>query len=357
MTLPAPTIKENVMKKVLLLIVLAGTTTLGWLQWQQPSAAQQQPSKRAAPVTTFELQPTVFQDQITALGTLRARESVDITTSVAQIVTELKFEDGQTVKKGQVLAVLKQDAELATEKELQATLQDAEREVRRLQNLARQNQVAQMDLDKARTQFEVVQHQIEQTQSRLADRTIVAPFTGVLGMREVSEGALLSPGETLTTLDDVSSMRLDFTIPSAHLGFLHIGQPVTATTQAYPQQFKANISAINSRVDPVARAAAARAILANPEQLLRPGLLMEVTIAGPERQVLLAPEESLESRALEHYLWRIEGDKAYRTRVTIGSRRPGWVEIVEGLRAGDVIVRDGVGSLIGNEAPIKRVEE
>lgn len=343
------------MKKILLLLALSGIAVLAWLQWQQPGQAQQPPSRRAAPVTAFEVQAKPFQEEIAALGTLRARESVDITSSVAQIITRLHFDDGQTVDKGQLLATLKQDAELASQKELQANLQDADREVRRLKNLAQQNQVAQMELDKARTRVEVVRHQIEEVQSMLADRTIVAPFAGVLGLREVSEGALVTPGQRLTTLDDLSTMRLDFTVPAAQLAFLQIGQQVTATTQAYPQQFEARISAINTRIDPVARAVSVRAVLANPQQLLRPGLLMEARIVGPLRQTLLIPEESLESRAQQHYVWRIEGDLAQRSPVTIGSRQPGWVEIIRGVTAGDRLVRDGVGRLGGEQAAITLV--
>jgi membrane fusion protein (multidrug efflux system) len=151
-------------------------------------------------------------------------------------------------------------------------------------------------------------------------------------------------------------MRLDFSVPATLLGFLAPGQPVQARTPAFDRIFEGAISAIDSRIDPVARAIAARAIIDNPERLLRPGLLMEVTVLGPERQTLLIPEESLQSRAQQHYVWKLDGELAVRSPVEIGSRVPGWVEILGGLQAGELVVRDGVGRLSGEATPIKRVE-
>ena len=232
----------------------------------------------------------------------------------------------------------------------------ARREVRRLENLARQNQVAQTELDKAATQVEIVSHQIEEVEARIADRTIVAPFSGVLGLREISEGALVSPGQRITTLDDLSRMRLDFSVPALRLGFLSAGQDIQARTPAFDQVFKGQLLAVDSRVDPVARAVIARALIDNPDGLLRPGLLMEVIIRGPQRMALMVPEESLQSRASQHFVWALAGENTVRTEVEIGARIPGWGEIRSGLAAGDQIVRDGVGKLGGQSAKILVVE-
>ena len=313
-------------------------------------------SRAAVPVTIYQVKPQDFWDEALALGTLRAWESVDITTSVSQIVTTISFEDGQVVKKGDVLATLKQAAEQASLKEQQAALTDALREVQRLENLARQNQVAQTDLDKSRTLATVTRHRIEEIEARLADRTIVAPFSGVLGLRLVSEGALVTPGQRLTTLDDLARMRLDFSVAATQLNFLVIGQSIQAVAPAFDQVFEGVISAIDSRIDPVSRSVIARATVENPEMKLPPGLLMEVTIKGPVRQVFVVPEESLESRARDHFLWVVEGEVAHRIKVSIGGRRPGWVEIVTGLNAGDVVVRDGVGVLRGDSPAVTVVE-
>lgn len=336
---------------VLLLFVLA-------YRWWQPAAvpAVEAARRPPAPVTVFTVATRSFRDQVHALGTLRAWESVDVRASVSQIVTALYFDDGQEVRQGEVLALLKQDAERASLRELQVSRADARREVNRLQNLALQNQVAQTDLDKARTREQVLLHQIEATEARIADRTLRAPFAGVLGLREVSTGALVTPGQRLTTLDDTTRMRLDFTVPATQLGFVAIGQPMTARTPAIDGEFSGVITALDNRVDPVTRSLTVRAAFDNPRRVLRPGLLMEVVLYGPERQALLLPEESLQSRASQHFVWRLEGQAAQRTRVSIGGRSPGWVEITAGLAAGDLVVRDGLGRLGGESAAIVRVE-
>lgn len=338
------------------LLVLICAVALVWWWQSRPEPAVAQRSRPPVPVTVVTVQVKEFQDETAALGTLRAWESVDISASVSQIVSVIKFEDGQQVEKGDVLALLKQDAEQAILRELQASLADARREVKRLENLARQNQVAQTELDKARTQEQVTRHRIEAVEASIADRTIVAPFSGVLGLRQISEGALVTPGQLLTNLDDISRMRLDFSVPATLLGNLLPGQQVQARTPAFNRVFEGTISAIDSRVDPVARSISARAIIENGDKLLRPGLLMEVTVLGPRREALLIPEESMQSRARQHYVWRIEGEQAVRSPVKIGGRVPGWVEILDGLRSGDLVVRDGVGRLSGDAAPITRVE-
>ncbi len=129
-----------------------------------------------------------------------------------------------------------------------------------------------------------------------------------------------------------------------------------ANSAAYARNFSGVLSAVDSRVDPVNRSLTARASFANEDGLLKPGLLMTVVLLGPERMALLVPEASLTSRAQVHYVWRLEGDSARRVEVVIGGRRPGWVEITEGLSSGDEVVRDGVVRLRGTEANVRRVD-
>jgi membrane fusion protein (multidrug efflux system) len=172
----------------------------------------------------------------------------------------------------------------------------------------------------------------------------------------VSPGALVEPGQVITTLDDISRMRLDFTVPARFLRFLRVGQQIEASTNAYVQVFTGEVSAINSQVDPVNRSITARAVFDNPEGLLKPGMLMRVTVLGDRRTALLVPEESLVSRATDHYVWKLEGGTATRTFVEIGDRKPGWVEITSGLEVGDVIVRDGIARLRGNSSDVRVLE-
>lgn len=339
--------------------LLAALAIAGFFAWQQfaPDEAASGPRGRPpAPVTVVEVGTRRFQDRIPALGTLQAWESIDITSPVSQLITDLEFEDGERVETGQILARLRQGAEQASLRELRARLADARRELARLEDLETRNQVAQTDVDRARTEVEVAEHQISEAEAAVADRTIVAPFDGVLGLREVSEGALVSAGQRLTTLDDVSRMRLQFTVPERYLSALEVGMTIEARSAAFEETFRGRLTAVDSRIDPVARSVTARAELPNASGLLRPGLLMEIDITGEARDVIMVPEESLQSRATRHFVWMLDGDQARRHEVSIGSRVPGWVVVTEGLAGGEMIVRDGVVRLSGNTAPVQVVQ-
>lgn len=151
-------------------------------------------------------------------------------------------------------------------------------------------------------------------------------------------------------------MRLDFTVPAVSLRFLQIGQQIDAYSAAHGQHFSGTLSAIGSRIDPVSRSLSARATFPNEAGLLKPGLLMNVVLLGQPRMALVVPEEALVSSGNEHSVWRLEGSQARRAPVVIGERIPGWVEITQGLVAGDQVVRDGVARLRGTEATIRVVE-
>jgi membrane fusion protein (multidrug efflux system) len=338
--------------------VLAGVLGLVWF-WAGPESVDEglQFGGRATPVSAAVVQRSEFADAVIAVGTLEAWESVDIRPSVAQIVNELLFEDGDSVNAGQVLARQKQDAEKARFSELSASLVDAEREVERLSNLATKNQVAQTDLDRATTRVQVLEFQLDEVRARIQDRTIIAPFSGQLGLREVSPGALITPTTRIVTLDDVSRMRLTFSVPAVELGVLSLGQRVTARSAAFPESFVGTISAIDSRVDPVTRSIQVRAEVPNPEGRLRPGLLMNTRVEANPRMAVVIPEEAIESRGKEHFVWVMESaDTARKSRVSIGGRSAGFVEIVDGLNEGQKIVVDGVGLLRMSPAKVKPKE-
>ena len=192
----------------------------------------------------------------------------------------------------------------------------------------------------------------------LSDRVITAPFAGVLGFRQVSPGTLVTPGTTIASLDDVSVIKLDFSVPESFLSALAPGQGIRATSVAYPDQdFTGEVATIDSRVDPVSRAVTVRADVPNPDRLLRPGMLLTVDVFQPERQALVVPEIAVIQVSRTAHVFRVKDDNTVeQVDVELGQRRRGEVEILDGLVAGDRIVVDGTvklrdGSAISDVTP------
>ena len=171
--------------------------------------------------------------------------------------------------------------------------------------------------------------------ARLDDRLIQAPFTGLLGFRQVSAGTLITPGTPITTLDDVSIIKLDFAIPEVYLGVVHPGLQLTAESAAFPgREFAAEVRTIGSRVNPVTRAVPVRAHIDNPEALLRPGMLLTVKLTTSSRDALMVPETALQQRGAETFVFTVVEGKAAMTAIDLGIRRDGWAEARSGLMPG-----------------------
>lgn len=300
-----------------------------------------------ATVTTSVLQPSAWVDSLDALGTVRANESVTITAKVSETVTQVHFESGDLVKAGQVLVTLSGRTQQAAWAEADANYKEAQSQFVRQQDLAGRQLIAVSQFETQRAARDAAKARLDQMRAQLSDRVISAPFAGVLGARQVSEGALVTPGTVITTLDDLTTVRLDFTIPERQLQLLANGQAVLASSDAYPSQaFEGRITSLDSRIDPVTRAIAVQAQIANPERKLRPGMLLDVAVQRPARQTLQVPEMALQQVGQQSFLFRVDADdKVEQVPVSIGARRPGAVEIVDGVKAGDRVVVEGTVKL------------
>jgi len=299
-----------------------------------------------AVVTTMVLAPMPWADSIEALGTASARESVSITAKVSETVAQVRFDSGEQVRAGDILVTLSDRAEVAGLNEASAAYREAQRLFERQQALAQRQLIAASQLDTQKAERDAAKGRLDQIRAQLSDRVIVAPFDGVLGLRQVSPGSLVTPGTVITTLDDISTIRLDFSVPERHLSLLAAGQAVVATSDAYPgEAFRGTVTSLGSRVDPVTRALAMRTEFDNPEHKLRPGMLLEVRLQRATRNALQVPELSLQQVGRQAFVFRVDGDKVAQVPVRIGARRPGWVEIVEGVQAGDRVVVEGIVKL------------
>lgn len=298
------------------------------------------------PVIVSGVINTPFEDRIEALGTLRANESVALTAAVTETVSALHFDDGDRVEAGQVLVEMTSAEEHAQLTEARALVSEAERQYRRVQSLANQGTASRSLLDERSREWETARARLVAIESRLSDRLIKAPFAGVVGLRNISVGALVEPGDLITTLDDDSLMKLDLAVPSVYLPSLAPGLPVVATTRAYGERaFSGELHSIDSRVDPVTRSVQVRVLLPNAERLLKPGLLMQVTLRKDPRRTLVIPEAALMPAGRDQFVLVAvpdgEGHRVERRPLQIGSRRPGQVEVLQGLVEGELVVTHG----------------
>lgn len=296
-----------------------------------------------------------FVDKIEAVGTGNARESVVISANVTERVRSLHFKDGESVKKGQVLAELDISEENADLAQARARMKEAELQLERVKQLAGRGYATRASLDQHTAERDAARATVESIQARINDRVVRAPFSGVAGLRNVSPGLIISAGTPLIEISDISSIKLDFTIPEAYLSQVKVGQEVEARVSAFNNElFKGRISAIDPQIDPVTRSASVRALIDNPNLRLKPGMLMTVGIIREQREALAVPELSVIAEGTQKFVYVVneDGKTVSRTRILTGERQPGFVEVTAGLEPGDLVITEGTVKL-RDGAPIK----
>jgi membrane fusion protein (multidrug efflux system) len=294
-----------------------------------------------APVVSEEI-----SDRVEALGTARANESVNITSNVTEKIREIHFEDGQQVKTGDVLVILDQAEEKANLKQAEAVRGERKLALDRLLQLEERKLAPTDEIDRTRLELEQAEASISAIKTRISDRVIRAPFDGVVGLRNISAGALVEIGDLIATLDDTSQIKLDFSVPAMFLAELKPGLKIKARATALDNRvYQGDVKSIDSRVDPVTRSVQVRALLPNPDGSIIPGILMQVDLLRNTRHALVIPEAALLPMANKQYVMvRINKDgkdTVAKREVEIGIRLPGYVEILSGLTAGEYVVTHG----------------
>lgn len=298
-----------------------------------------------SPVEVAQVTTATFADTIEAIGTARANESVTISAQVSEVIGRIAFDSGDRVTARQVLVEQAGGEELAALNEARATEREARQEQERYQDLAnrgiapaQRTQETQATLDRATARVRAVE-------ARLANRIIRAPFDGVVGLRNVSVGELVGPGDVIATLDDVSRIKLDFTVPERFLSVLAAGQDVAAQSDAFPgETFDGVITHVNSRVDPVTRAVTVRAEIDNADRRLLPGMLLTIAVRRDVRDRPAIPETAIMRRAEQAFVYVVpEGDAPMLEvrNVTLGVRTGTLIEVISGLEAGEQVVSEG----------------
>ena len=340
-------------KLSIILLTLAVISICGVLLFPQlksggkntPGIAIARPSSRAiVPVITAQAAKEPFTETLEALGTAKANESVVITPTMEERVVGILFDDGDEVSKGQVLIKLDDNEARFMLAEAKATLKEQQQQFERISRLAKTNSTSRSKLDEERSLLEIAKAKVALMQTRLQDYTIRAPFSGMLGIRQISAGAVVDPDTVITTLDDTSTIKLDFTVPETYLGVLGNGMDITARSPAYPDRnFEGTVSTISSRVDPETRTLTIRARIPNPDRLLKPGMLLTVDLVRSRSRTLIIPEEAVILEKDKKYVFLVtEENTVAKKKIVTGRRSPGKVEVLSGLNAGQQVIIRGI---------------
>lgn len=323
-----------------------------------PSAGQAQRNaggRGASPVETARASSRSLSDDITAIGTLLAEESVAIAPETAGRVAEILFQDGDIIASGAPLFRLDSDLARAALGEAKARLALAEANYGRNQTLRKSGNIAQSTYDASLTELEVARSAVDSAQVRLDKLTITAPFSGTLGFRAVSAGAYVTAGTTLVQLDKIDLLKVSFSVPELDQSRIAVGQSIEVSVDALPgRSFTATVSAIDPSVDVNGRALKVRADLDNSGMALRPGLLVRILVKGQPREAVLVPESAIVQRGEAAFVYVAREKKAEEARVTLGKRIPGSIEIVNGIAAGDEVIVAG-NTRLSNGAAIEVV--
>lgn len=303
---------------------------------------------RPTPLVTVAPAPShQFVERYVAVGTANANEQVSVRAPVTERITRLGFSDGDFVQRGQMLAVLAQGQETASLASAKARAREAEQQLARITELRRRGFATNASFDTQTALAAAARADASEANASVGDRVVRAPFSGQVSLRRISVGAVVTAGDEIATISDISSIKLDFAVPETMLANVGVGQSIIAKAAAFPDtQIAGRIVAIDPVINPLTRTATLRAILPNRGGLLKPGMLLSVTIESNARTSPAVPELALVREGDTSFVYTIGKDqKAKRVPVKTGIRDGTLVEIVEGLAAGDRIVTEGVVKL------------
>jgi len=308
-----------------------------------PAGGAQSAPRPAVPVEAAQVTVGPLSERVTAVGSLRSNESVVIRPEIAGRVVEIGFKEGQPVEKGNLL--LKLDDSIATAELAQdrARHELANRNYKRTEELYSNKVATARARDEARSNLDVAAASVDLAKVKLEKMHITAPFAGIVGLRQVSIGDYVTVGQDLFNLEDIESIKVDFRVAEQFLSAVRTGQTIHIRVDAFPNRsFEGKVYAIDPRVDVEGRSIVIRAILDNKEELLRPGLFARVDLLlDAKPKALTVPEQAIMPRGDDQFVFTIVDGKAKQTKVRIGIRRDGRVEVVEGLKPDDVVVTAG----------------
>ena len=345
----------SIVKQTGILLLITALAVGGYFGWQQLAGnhadALQSPNggpvSRGVSVVTAKAEYRDLETLVEAVGSTRARRSVQITPLAAGRVVEIGFRSGQAVEAGNVLLRLDDDIERADLLEAEARLANAISALARGQSLKRTRAVSDATVEGLIADKAIAEAERDRAARRLRDRTLTAPFAGVVGYASIDLGARVNEGDMLTMLDDLSVLEIELSLPENLFGRIAPGQRIVAEAAAFRDRtFDGAIHSIDSRIDPVSRSFKARALVENADLILPAGMFMRLSVVLDAQRALTVPEEALVVDGSRAYVFAVvERDgaqKAERRAVVRGQRGFGLVEIVEGVADGEPVIVRGV---------------
>jgi membrane fusion protein (multidrug efflux system) len=303
-------------------------------------------------------------DETQAVGSLRSRQGVMLRPEVAGRVKQIFFNDGQRVRKGQLMVQLEDQLQQAQVAQARAELSIAEANHKRNQELVAQNFISQRSLDESSAALEVSRAKLSLAQATLQRLQVLAPFDGITGLKQINVGDYLKDGADMVNVEDIDAVLLDFRLPERFQARVRAGQKAQLTVDALPgRPFTAIVQAVDPLIEANGRSVGVRGCIDNRQQQLRPGMFARVNaVFGSRENALVIPEEAIIPQGGRTFVVKVvAGDKpdvrvSERVAVKVGLRQPGKVEILEGLSAGDTVVTAGHQRLQKDGTPVRVVD-
>ncbi len=328
-----------------------------------PAGAASAPARPPA-VEVARVEAMRLTDDAQAVGSLRSRQSVVVRPEVSGRVTRLGFRDGDRIRKGQLLVQLDDQLPLAQVQQARAELSIARANHKRNQELLAQNFISAQRVDESAANLQVAEAKLSLAEATAARLRILAPFDAIAGIRLVNVGDYLKDGADVVNLEDMDALYVDFRLPERYQAKLKVGQVALVQADAIPgRRWNAVVQAIDPLVDANGRSVGVRGCIDNRQLALRPGMFARVTAVFGEREnAMVVPEEAIVPQGNRQVVFRlVDGPDqdtriAQRVEVRTGIRRPGRVEIVEGLQAGDVVVTAGQQRIQRDGTPVRVID-
>ena len=339
---------HSVRSRWLLMLLLAFVSFLGWYSYENMRASSQEvPLANKKIFSVWTVKATPIKETFEAPAILSAQESANVTASVTAHVKKVSFQEGELVTKEDILVELTHGDQSGSLIQALALQKERAASYEKVKSLFERGGTPRSRVDEAKDLLEDAQIQVQALREKLKDRLIFAPFTGVLGIRHISEGALVKPGTLITTLDDLSVMRVKFFLPEKILAHVSTGQKIFVSLDDFPgKRFEATLDLIGSRISPTTKTVELRAHLDNPQGVLRSGMSAHVALEGKSHQGFIIPESAVLPFASEHYVFILGAKgRVHKRAVHATLHEKGWMEISTGLKEGEVLITGGVAFL------------